>query len=170
MNLELRALTHDGRPHLTWTARAVSTGLPWTVVRADKGTIVTHHTRKIEFALRHVTVGLFSTTDSFNILNDYDIDGNFVKSYINVASPLRCRRDILEWNDYHLDVLVDSNGGITLTDVDEFDAAVTSGAYSASEEVRLRAVAEDIRVEATTGRFPFVRGTYDELLALMRDG
>ncbi|MEV4690548.1 DUF402 domain-containing protein [Micromonospora echinospora] len=170
MDLELRALTHDGRPHLSWAARAVSTGLPWTVVRCDVGTVVTHHTRKIEFALDQVSVGLFTTTDSFNIFNDYDVDGHFVKSYINVASPLRRRGHILEWNDYHLDVLVASDGGVTLADIDEFDAAVRSGAYSQSEEIRLRAVAEDIRVKAAAGRFPFLRGSYDELLALMRHG
>lgn len=54
---------------------------------ANPGTIVTHHTRNIQFILDHTTISIFSNVNNYNVMIDFDTNGNFQKIYCNIALP-----------------------------------------------------------------------------------
>lgn len=82
-------------------------------------------------------------------------DGSFTGIYTNILTPVRFL-DGSSWEttDLFLDHWLDTDGGATILDEDEFEAAVSAGWIDAELERIARAEVERIQRQATAGAWP----------------
>lgn len=145
----LRSYTPEGRLHMEWTGRRIMHNGSRIAVHSIPGTPVRHLTKDLQYPLSHHCVGIFDAAESFNTLVDFELDGSWIRTYLNVSRSTAVSPGQVDWVDLWIDIDIRPQR-TELLDRAELDAAVTAGA--ANEEERRTILAVAARVIASPPR------------------
>jgi protein associated with RNAse G/E len=132
------------------------------------GTVVTHFTRGITFAQAFPTFAFWYRSPRFYSIHiGVDGDGNLLRIYCNVNTPVSIGNGTLQVVDLDLDVVVQPDLAWTVVDQDEFELNARERRYpQAWIQAATSAVAELTRlIEAREHPFCLTAGDFRALLA-----
>jgi protein associated with RNAse G/E len=156
MDIEIRALKHDGTQHLSYRGSVLS--------RDDK--LTRTHTPpnapligSKDDVTRENLWGHFWSDRWFNVIC-YDANALHPAGwYCNITSPAASDGDVISYVDYELDVrvLMRSDGSLEwfVLDEDEFEEACTHYGYDEALILRCRAAVDAIIAMVEAREFPF---------------
>lgn len=163
--INIKSLKFPDKLHLQWPAEIIYINDEWLVTLASPGTLVKHHTRNIEYTLKHFSLSIFSTKNNYNVMIDFDENGSFQKIYCNIALPADWSKALeVSWIDLDFDIIVTEQEGAKLIDKDEFDERFRNGIYPSEIANLATDTAMKILAIADSGLFPFLKSSLSNCL------
>lgn len=123
----LKARRAQGNVHMTWTGRHVVTTGRLIAICTPPGTLVAHVTRNLHYALDHWCVAVFPLGDDYNVMADFDTNGDVIRTYVNMATSPTVTNSTIHWTDLYVDVVFRPNETPIIVDQDELENARLSG-------------------------------------------
>ena len=167
--MKIKSLKFPNKLHLEWATEIIQMNNEWLVVIAYPWTLVTHHTRNIQFVLDHTSLWIFSDVNNYNVMIDFNMEGDFQKIYCNIALPADWSQNWeVSWIDLDLDIIVKNWEKAKLIDKDEFDENIKNGIYPAEIANLATNTANELMLITDSGNFPFIKSSLTECLATIQ--
>ncbi|MEX2461147.1 MAG: DUF402 domain-containing protein [Paenibacillaceae bacterium] len=175
-NYMIKSFKHDGHLHRIWLENwMVPAHLLHSEHAAEAMLVLVNSHTKIreadgrEWVSKIPVVCFFIPGQWYNIVAL--LEGEGIRYYCNIASPVYCSHDVLTYIDYDLDLIVSSNGDKQIVDQDEYDRHKISYRYPKIVESKIHAGLAELNHRIDQRRHPFQDEhvwTYYELWKQMR--
>lgn len=158
--ITLQAQKYDRAPHMEWPATLVGQSPSRIVCYAGPETIVTHHSKGLQFVLGRHALCVYEPDVWFNTMFDYDDHGDLLEVYCNVALPYAFEADLLTWVDLDLDVVLTPGSDAFVADEDEFVEHARHFGYPETVVANARAAASLLLDRYVRRVYPFAWRTF----------
>ncbi len=163
--ITLLAQKYNRAPHMEWPATMVAQTASRTVCYAGPQTVVTHHSKGVQFALGRHALCVYEPDAWFNTLFDFDDRGDLLEIYCNVALPYELNAGLLTWVDLDLDVVLTPESSAFVADEEEFIAHAARFGYPEEVVSRARETVSLLLDRYHRRAFPFEWRKLDAALA-----
>ncbi len=161
----LQSQKYNHAPHMEWPAILVEQSPARTVCYAAPETVVTHHSKGLQFVLGRHALCVYEPDAWFNTMFDFDDRGDLLEIYCNVALPYVFDARLLTWVDLDLDVVLTPESGAFVVDDDEFVEHAARFGYPDVVIERARATESMLLDRFDRRAYPFEWLTFDAALA-----
>ncbi len=120
----------DGTIYRSWHTTIESVNTDSIVTISPEGSMVIDKTKLGDHPIKHHLRSYYWFDKFYNLIEVFDVNGELVQIYINIASlPEFANREV-SFKDHELDVVRDIPGTAKIVDEDEFAEAVLKYQYS----------------------------------------
>jgi protein associated with RNAse G/E len=140
--IHVQACKTDGTIYRSWQATIESVDADSIVTIAPAGSSV-FNIKGEDYPIRHHYRAYYWFDKFYNLLEIFEISGELVHIYINIASPPEFKNGTLSFKDHELDVSRYVPKPAELIDEDEFIEAAVKYQYSEEFQARMYSAAEE---------------------------
>lgn len=113
------------------------------VTISPAGSMVIDKTRLGDHPTKHHLRSYYWLNKFYNLIEVFDVDGELIEIYINVASPPEFENEIMSFKDHELDVVRDMPEPAKIIDEDEFAEAIVTYQYTKEFQEKMYAAANE---------------------------
>ena len=152
--IEVRVYKHDGILHRNWPAELLRRDGPLIVLDATFTEEITHDLLGTIVEGTH-SLEFYWLDRWYNIFRFAQADGRLRNYYCNVNIPPTFADGVLSYVDLDLDILVEPDFSYRILDLEDFEANVKRGNYSAETETNAQRAVDELVRMIQSRSFPF---------------
>lgn len=150
----MKAYKYDGKLHYEQPLQLHKKNDSNIVLSGAKGRELTHYTRDAVYKFDQETLEFFFTDRWYTAALVFDDDGNVIHVYCNIALPCKISKDVVEFIDLDVDVVV-NEGTIEVIDIDEFEEHKIIYGYSKDLQKKVFEAVDRVKKDIIKGNYPF---------------
>ena len=140
--IQVSACKTDGTVYRSWYATIESVDADSIVTISPANQPVFDHVKKLYFT-KHILRSYYWHKKNYNLIEVFEITGELLEIYINVASPPEIWDNAMSFKDHELDVSKYPPKPAELIDEDEFAEAVVKYQYTQDFQGKMYAAARE---------------------------
>lgn len=140
--IQVSACKTDGTVYRSWYATIESVDADSIVTISPANQPVFDHVKKLYFT-KHILRSYYWHKKNYNLIEVFEVTGELLEIYINVASPPEIWDDAMSFKDHELDVSKYPPKPAEIIDEDEFAEAVVKYQYSKEFQEKMYAAARE---------------------------